>query len=103
VFLNPCRRFDSRRRHNLFEIITNRYFFNFIRQIKPYGPSACKVNIFDCFYHRDRTHDSKMGYSGLGLAIAMRMLELHLKSIIVDSKAGSGTTFTFFLPIYRPA
>jgi two-component system OmpR family sensor kinase len=60
-------------------------------------------HIFDRFYHRDRTQESKTGYSGLGLAIAKRILELHNKSIIVESKAGSGTTFTFFLPVYHPA
>ena len=60
-------------------------------------------HIFDRFYHRDRTQASKAGYSGLGLAIAKRILELHNKTIRVESKAGSGTTFTFFLPVYHPA
>ncbi|MGD9134029.1 MAG: ATP-binding protein [Desulfobacterales bacterium] len=60
-------------------------------------------HIFDRFYHRDRTQESKTGYSGLGLAITKRILELHNKTIIVESKAGSGTTFTFFLPVYHPA
>ena len=60
-------------------------------------------NIFNRFYHRDRTQDSKTGYSGLGLAITKRILELHNKSIIVESEAGAGTKFTFFLPVYHPA
>ena len=60
-------------------------------------------HIFDRFYHRDRTQASKAGYSGLGLAIAKRILELHNKNIRVESKAGAGTTFTFFLPVYHPA
>jgi signal transduction histidine kinase len=60
-------------------------------------------HIFDRFYHRDRTQESKTGYSGLGLAITKRILELHSKTIMVESKAGSGTTFTFFLPVYHPA
>jgi two-component system OmpR family sensor kinase len=59
-------------------------------------------HIFDRFYHRDRTQESKTGYSGLGLAIAKRILELHNKTILVESEAGSGTTFTFFLPVYHP-
>jgi signal transduction histidine kinase len=66
-------------------------------------PEEDLPHIFDRFYHRDRTHESKTGYSGLGLAIAKRILELHDKSIIVESKARSGTTFTFFLPVYHPA
>ena len=66
-------------------------------------PEEDLPHIFDRFYHRDRTRESKSGYSGLGLAIAKRILELHNKSIIVESKAGSGTTFTFFLPAHHPA
>jgi signal transduction histidine kinase len=60
-------------------------------------------HIFDRFYQRDRTQDSKAGHSGLGLAIAKRILELHDKSIVVESKAGSGTAFTFFLPVHHSA
>ncbi|MEJ2729626.1 MAG: ATP-binding protein [Deltaproteobacteria bacterium] len=60
-------------------------------------------HIFDRFYHRDRIQESKTGYSGLGLAIAKRILELHNQTILVESEAGSGTTFTFFLPAYHPA
>ena len=66
-------------------------------------PEEDLPHIFDRFYHRDRTQENKAGYSGLGLAITKRILELHNKSIIVESKAGSGTTFTFFLPAYHPA
>ncbi len=66
-------------------------------------PAEDLPHIFDRFYHSDRTRESKAGYSGLGLAIAKRILELHNKSIMVESKAGSGTTFTFFLPVYHPA
>jgi signal transduction histidine kinase len=66
-------------------------------------PKEDLPHIFDRFYHRDRTKESKTGYSGLGLAITKRILELHNKSIMVESKAGSGTTFTFFLPVHNPA
>jgi two-component system OmpR family sensor kinase len=59
--------------------------------------------VFDRFYQRDRTQEDKGGHAGLGLAITKRILELHNKSIIVESKAGSGTTFTFFLPVIHPA
>jgi signal transduction histidine kinase len=66
-------------------------------------PEEDLPHIFDRFYHRDRTQESKAGYSGLGLAITKRILELHDKSITVESTAGTGTTFTFFLPVYHPA
>jgi signal transduction histidine kinase len=59
--------------------------------------------IFDRFYRREKTQSAKTGYSGLGLAIARRILELHDKSIRVESTPGSGTTFTFLLPAHHPA
>ena len=60
-------------------------------------------HIFDRFYHKDRTRDSKADHAGLGLAITKRILELHNKSIVVESVAGSGTTFTFYLPAQSTA
>jgi len=38
---------------------------------------------------------------GLGLAVCKRMVEAHGGSIIVESEAGSGTTFTIKMPIKR--
>ena len=60
-------------------------------------------HIFNRFYQRAKIPESKAGHSGLGLAITKRILELHNKSIVVESTAGTGTTFTFFLPAYHPA
>jgi signal transduction histidine kinase len=60
-------------------------------------------HIFNRFYQRDRTQEGKIGHSGLGLAITKRILELHGRTIIVESETGAGTTFTFFLPAYHPA
>jgi two-component system OmpR family sensor kinase len=59
--------------------------------------------IFDRFYHRDQTQNGKTGYSGLGLAITRRILELHDRTISVESAPGSGTRFTFTLPAQLPA
>ena len=58
--------------------------------------------IFDRFYQRDETPREKTGYSGLGLAITRRILELHNKPIRVESTPGSGTTFSFLLSAYQP-
>ncbi len=59
--------------------------------------------IFNRFYQRDKTQRNKSGYSGLGLAVVKRILELHNKPIHVESTPGSGTTFTFLLPAYHSA
>ena len=40
----------------------------------------------------------RSGGSGLGLAIVQRAVEAHRGLVLVDSAAGSGTTFTIFLP-----
>ena len=54
--------------------------------------------IFDRFYQLDKSRNSNPGSSGLGLAIAKRILELHGSGIAVDSAMGHGTTFSFDLP-----
>ena len=66
-------------------------------------PEEDLPHIFDRYYKRDKTQTAKTGYSGLGLAIARRILELHNRSIRVESTPGSGTTFTFLLPAHHPA
>jgi len=60
-------------------------------------------NIFNRFYQLDKSRKSELGHSGLGLAIAKKILELHDRSIDVVSALGSGTTFSFQLPVEFPA
>jgi len=50
-------------------------------------------NIFKVFY------STKRGGTGLGLATAQRIAELHNGGIKVESQVGKGTTFTFILPL----
>jgi two-component system OmpR family sensor kinase len=65
-----------------------------------YGiPAEEQDHIFDRFYQLDQRRKSEQGHSGLGLAISKKILELHDRSINVVSALGSGTTFSFQLPV----
>ena len=57
--------------------------------------------IFERFYQLDKSRSAKHGYSGLGLAIAKRIVELHERQIEVVSELNKGTTFSFPLPVAR--
>jgi signal transduction histidine kinase/DNA-binding response OmpR family regulator len=61
-------------------------------------PAHALPHIFDRFYQVDATSKRKYGGMGLGLAIARSIVEAHKGTIMVDSKIGSGTTFTVTLP-----
>lgn len=54
--------------------------------------------VFDKFY-RVPSHESTAKGSGLGLAIAKKIIEAHKGDIWVESEIGSGSTFTFSLPL----
>jgi len=57
------------------------------------------AHIFDRFYQLDKSRKSGQDHSGLGLAITKKILKLHDRSINVASALGSGTTFSFQLPV----
>jgi signal transduction histidine kinase len=54
--------------------------------------------VFDRFYRGDVARQTYEGESGLGLAIAKSIVELHGGTITVESTPGEGTTFTIALP-----
>ncbi len=55
--------------------------------------------IFTRFYRGDEARQAHEGESGLGLAIAKSLVELHGGAISVESTLGEGTTFTIALPV----
>jgi len=55
--------------------------------------------IFDEFRQADGEHTRSYGGTGLGLALAKRIVELHGGRIWVESKKGEGAQFYFTLPL----
>ena len=55
--------------------------------------------VFDRFYQVDSSQTRGYEGSGLGLALAKDLVELHHGKISVNSKEGKGTTFTVTLPL----
>jgi len=60
-------------------------------------------HIFERFYRVDKSRDRDKGGAGLGLAIAKTILELHDRTLEVESVVGTGTTFRFRLPLETAA
>ncbi len=54
--------------------------------------------IFDRFYQSQRNAQTAMGGTGIGLAFAKGIVELHGGTIEVESKLGCGSSFTVTLP-----
>jgi len=54
-------------------------------------------HIFERFYRVDKSRNKKNGSTGLGLAIADKIMELHETEIKVESEINKGTTFYFDL------
>lgn len=63
-----------------------------VRDDGPGIPPEIRERLFQPFV------SGRPGGSGLGLAIVQRAVEAHRGLVLVDSKAGAGTTFTILLP-----
>lgn len=59
-------------------------------------------HIFDRFYRGDASRNERRGASGLGLAIARSLVEMHGGTISVQSAPGVGALFSIYLPLQPP-
>jgi signal transduction histidine kinase len=62
-------------------------------------PAMEQERIFDRFYQVDRGETRSFQGAGLGLYITRELLETMGGRIIVESRVGFGSTFTFTLPM----
>ncbi len=60
-------------------------------------------HIFEEFTQVDASTTRKAGGTGLGLAISRKFIEMHGGRMWAESQIGVGATFTFTLPLARPA
>jgi two-component system OmpR family sensor kinase len=68
------------------------------------GPGVAEAEIpklFDQFYRVEKSRSIEHGGSGLGLAIVKRIIELHNGNVTLESKQGSWTRATVYLPLHR--
>ena len=62
-----------------------------------------QAKVFDEFQQVGRPSDRSREGTGLGLTLAKRFIELHGGRIWIESEVGTGTTFTFAIPVGRAA
>ncbi|HEX9842137.1 MAG TPA: HAMP domain-containing sensor histidine kinase, partial [bacterium] len=58
-------------------------------------------HVFDRFYRVDKSRSRESGGSGIGLAIARHILEMHESRIYVERSTPQGTVIAFALPIHE--
>ena len=66
-------------------------------------PPEALPRLFERFYRVDPARAREGGGTGIGLAIARSVVEAHGGTIRAESQPGHGSTFTFDLPVARPA
>ncbi len=72
-----------------------------VRDNGPGIPAEQLAQIFQPFYRGDLARSKHKAGGGLGLAIVKKVLEAHNEQIAVESIVGSGTRFSFCLPVFE--
>jgi signal transduction histidine kinase len=70
--------------------------------VRDTGPGIAvdeQARIFEEFHQADNSATKTKSGTGLGLAIAKRIVEMHGGRLWVESKLGSGSTFSLCLPV----
>lgn len=57
--------------------------------------------VFDRFFKVDKSHNRKIKGTGIGLSIVWNIIVQHGEKIWVNSKEGTGTVFTFTMPLAK--
>jgi len=65
-------------------------------------PRSALPRIFERFYKLDRSRTRGAGGTGLGLSISRHIVEAHGGRIWAESEEGSGSTFSFAIPVTGP-
>ncbi len=65
-------------------------------------PSSELERVFERFYRVDKARSRGTGGTGLGLAIVRHVAESHGGEVVVESREGEGSVFTFLLPVADP-
>lgn len=73
--------------------------------VKDHGigiPKKSHKHIFEKFYREESALTQKTKGTGLGLSLVQHIMQSHQGKITIDSKTGSGSTFTLKFPITQP-
>jgi len=65
-------------------------------------PNGELERVFERFYRVDKARSRGTGGTGLGLAIVRHVAESHGGQVVVESREGEGSVFSFFLPVADP-